>query len=142
MIVLRPATMADAGLLLRWRNDPATRAASVNPAEVGRQEHLAWLEASLRSPTRTLLVAELDGAPVGTVRIDRGAETELSWTVAPGHRGKGLGKAMVQAAVPEGDVVARIARDNAASQAIALAAGFTLEEDGALQRWRRASRRS
>jgi RimJ/RimL family protein N-acetyltransferase len=131
---LRPATLDDAALLLEWRNDLLTREASVNTEPVSWDSHVAWLRASLGNPRRKLLIAEIE-RPVGTVRIDYGEETELSWTVAPDARGRRLGKAMVLAAVPEGQVIAHIKHDNVASQRIAEAAGFRLARGGDLQRW-------
>ncbi|MFN4288897.1 MAG: GNAT family N-acetyltransferase [Brevundimonas sp.] len=134
---LRAATLDDAERLLEWRNDPLTREASVNMDPVPLEAHVGWLTASLQNPNRTLLVAEVDGRPVGTVRIDRGHETEMSWTVAPDARGRGFGKQMVSAAMPEGTVIAHIKAGNVASQKIAQSSGFTLTRDEALQRWER-----
>lgn len=137
MLTLRPATLADAERLFAWRNDPATRAASVHDGEVAWEEHLAWLNSSLASLARDLLIAEEDGEPVGTVRIDRTDETEVSWTVAPGHRGKGYGAAMVRLACPDEPSIAHIKADNAASRKIAVAAGYSCIEKGPLERWTR-----
>src|SRR5690348_1550527 len=113
---LRRATLDDAERLWRWRNDPETRANSISTDPVPLESHIAWLKSSLRNPDRKLLVAELDGEPVGTVRIDN--DRELSWTVAPEARGRGIGGAMVAAVVFPG-AVARIKRENLASQKIA-----------------------
>lgn len=123
-------------MLLAWRNDPLTREASVNADLVAWESHVDWLSALLENPGRTLLVAQTD-RPVGAVRIDRGDEVEMSWTVAPDARGQGHGRAMVAAAAPEGPAVAYIKRTNGASQRIASAAGFVLARDGELQRWER-----
>jgi len=46
--------------------------------------------------------AEIDGVPVGVVRLDwseEGDGCDLSFTVAPEHRGKGYGFAIVEHAV-------------------------------------------
>lgn len=120
---LRPATMGDAETLFNWRNDPETQANSLSTDPVPWDDHCNWLKASLANPDRDLLIAEIDGVPVGTVRIDRGEESELSWTVAPDQRGKGIAKQMVALACPP-EAVARIKPDNIASQRIAEAAGF------------------
>ena len=81
---LRPATVADAVLLRIWRNDPATRAASRHSGGVEAEEHAAWLDRTLADPDRLLLVAELGGAPVGQVRLDRDGECwEISVSLAP-----------------------------------------------------------
>lgn len=140
MLTLRTATMEDAKQLHEWRNDLLTRQNSINMDEVPWENHVAWLEKSLASPDRTLLVAEQDERPVGTVRIDReDGVLELSWTVAPDARGNGVGQKMVAlcADQTEGPLVAHIKRENRASQRIAEAAGFRLEKDGELQIWRR-----
>lgn len=134
---LRRATMDDAAVLFAWRNDPETRANSVTTDPVAWDGHRGWLEMSLASPDRELLIAEIDGVPVGTVRIDRGEEIELSWTVAPDQRGKGIGRYMVTMASPSGPAVAKIKPANIASQKIAESAGFRLAGVDGLQIWRR-----
>lgn len=134
---LRRATMADAKMLFDWRNDPETCAASINSDPPQWEGHQKWLDASLCNPERALLIAEVDGVPVGTVRIDHGEETELSWTVAPDQRGKGIAKQMVELACPPEHVVAKIKPENVASQKVAESAGFMLVEEGELQVWER-----
>jgi Acetyltransferase (GNAT) domain len=66
---------------------------------------------------------------------------EMSWTVAPEHRGKGVGAAIVQLAVSRmtGErVFAEIKAANFASRRIAEKSGFRLREDrdGMLVYWR------
>ncbi|MDB5888528.1 MAG: GCN5-like N-acetyltransferase, partial [Rhodocyclales bacterium] len=56
-IVLRPATLQDAALLLDWRNDPLTRLSSHSADEIPLDEHLAWLNRILGDPLRQLLIA-------------------------------------------------------------------------------------
>ena len=132
---VRPATIQDAELLFGWRNDPQTRANSINTGDAPWEGHLHWLRASLKNPDRQLLVAERDGVPVGTVRIDGG--DELSWTVAPEHRGVGLGSEIVALVAKRGDR-AQIKCDNFASQRIAKRAGFVLwKDEPPLQEWRK-----
>ena len=60
VVALRPATRADGPVLWRWRNDPATRAASRQKHEVTLDQHFGWLEASLQRDDRLLLVASDD----------------------------------------------------------------------------------
>ena len=128
---LRRATMADAHMLLRWRNDPATRAASHNTDEVSLDGHLRWLAATLENPRRDLWIAEDDG-PVGTVRADHSdGVAELSWTVAPERRGHGVGSRMVSLAASQidGPIRAEVKVGNEASRKIAESAGMTLERE-------------
>lgn len=92
----RPATAADADRLLAWRNDPHVRAMSFRSDPISVAQHRAWLAGVLADEHRTLLVAEADGAPVGTVRFDReGARAQISVAVAPDARGRGLGTQMI-----------------------------------------------
>jgi RimJ/RimL family protein N-acetyltransferase len=122
-LTLRPASHDDSEQLLAWRNDPRTRAASLNTDEVTRDEHERWLVRSLDATDRTVFVAELDGRPVGTVRLDDGGrrQLEVSLTVAPEWRGKGIASQLLHAveatAGARGAVrlVARIKASNDAS---------------------------
>lgn len=96
---LRPATVADAELLLDWRNDAQTRAASRSSEPIALEEHLRWLEATVARDDRHLLVAFDEAGPVGTVRWDREApgEWEVSITVATSRRGTGRASVLLRA---------------------------------------------
>lgn len=124
-VTLRPATNADTELLWGWRNDPTTRQNSRSTGVVPLNEHREWLHRRLSQPERgPLLIAEVDGEPAGTARLDLSpGETELSWTVAPAQRGKGIGLAIVAECVrrfPEHQpFFATIKEDNHASLRIA-----------------------
>ncbi len=148
----RPATIEDARMLFDWRNDQQTRANSLTTDEVVWESHLQWLEKSLKNPHRKILIAEKDGVAIGTVRADGllgnpasdGGTVELSWTVAPSERGKGLGREMVVAAaemflsqISSGEqLVAKIKMQNTASIKIAEAAGFvSVSEDEGVGIW-------
>lgn len=147
MLILRKATISDAKALFDWRNDPATRAASISTGEIEYDSHVAWLTATLNNTARSLLVAEEDGIPVGTVRVDRepNGTAELSWTVAPDARGRGLAKRMVQMAAEETaathTVRAKVKADNIASAKVAVAAGMVLfKRDGDVLYFSRSAR--
>lgn len=66
----RPAMLADCEAVWRWRNAPEVRAHSFNQAEIGLEAHTRWFEATLREPSRVLLIAEWQGKAVGVVRFD------------------------------------------------------------------------
>ena len=131
-MLLRPVSLQDAPLLLDWRNDPLTRENSFQTTVISLEEHLRWLKDALTNPKRKLFIAEENGKAFGTVRADFSEEgCELSWTVAPEHRGKGFGKEMVRLAVivlrPQ-RFFARIKRGNVASERIAESVGLALTE--------------
>ena len=127
---LRPATWADADLLLAWANDPGTRAASFTTAPIAREDHLRWLAGSLFSPTRRLFIGWADGVPMGTVRLDDTAEgAVVGITVAPEQRGRGRGHQLLAllrtwatGQVPR--LVAWVRHDNPASLKLFRAAGY------------------
>ncbi len=135
---LRRATIHDADLLLEWRNDPQTKKGSHNINEIQRDEHISWLTKIIKNTNRRLLIAEYNGVPVGTIRVDHsdGGAHELSWTVAPNARGKGLGKRMVALlanSIAE-PIRAEVKAGNKASICIAEYAGmkYDREENGVL----------
>lgn len=139
VIEVRPAVSADAAVLLRWRNDPATRAVSRTTGRVRWEDHVAWLERVLESPDRLLLVAEADGHRIGTVRFDALEEDrwEVSITLAPQVRGRGLAAGLLAAAesafyASRGprDIVATILPENLSSQAVFRRRGYVLMERG------------
>jgi RimJ/RimL family protein N-acetyltransferase len=129
---LRRVLPQDATMLFKWRNDPATIAASRQAVPVTSSEHARWFETALGDPDRQIYIGEYERTPVGTVRVDRRADgQEVSWTVAPGARGKGIGKAIVKmvADTLAGRIYADIKTGNAASAAIAEHAGLTLQSE-------------
>ncbi len=123
-IALRRAEETDAAQLLAWRNDPETRANS------RRQHILTWAELSEAPPgtRRETYIGDIDGRPVGTVRLDyTDGQCELSWTVAPASRGQSIGRALVEAAIATATtkrLTAEIKPGNRASRRIAEALGF------------------
>jgi ribosomal protein S18 acetylase RimI-like enzyme len=98
---LRPASLADGETLLLWRNDPVTRANSLDTAQVERDGHFSWLERTLKDPERVLLMAERDGAALGMARFDTmcPGQWRVSISVAPAARGQGWGGALLSAAI-------------------------------------------
>jgi RimJ/RimL family protein N-acetyltransferase len=133
MLSLRTANRQDEELVLRLRNDPATRRASFSSAEVSAEEHHAWFSRRLEDPDCALLIVEEDGRAVGQVRLDRSRlrTAEISIGLAPGARGRGVGREALRLAVTQASellgvsvVRALIKRDNVPSLAAFAAAGF------------------
>nr|WP_240948835.1 GNAT family N-acetyltransferase [Microbacterium sp. CFH 90308] len=133
--MLRRAEQRDAGRLFAWRNESDTRRWSRNGTPVRWADHVRWLRDSAERADRRLHVAVLH-RPVGTVRFDAvSSDTwEVSVTVAPEARGRGLGGALMDEALPsiarEGarTILAEVRSDNAASRNLFLRAGFRLEQ--------------
>lgn len=129
---LRRATIDDALEVLRWRNDPHTRAMSRDGSAVERQAHLDWFGRAVESPDRLLLIGEASGQAVGMVRFDRdGRVWEVSINVAPEARGRGRGAGLLAAGLeafaalhPAAGIRAVIKRENAASLRLFEGLGF------------------
>jgi RimJ/RimL family protein N-acetyltransferase len=98
MIFLRPATMEDADTLLAWRNDPETFIHFLVQKPVPPKRHDLWMQINVKHgyPTRIVLMAEDDREEqvgvIDFVATDPQMRTyEISITVAPRMRGKGIG---------------------------------------------------
>jgi hypothetical protein len=87
---IRRATIQDANLLLKWRNDPQTKKANYTQHEIQRDEHITWLIKILNDTNKKLLIAEENGVRVGAIRVDYSdgiyevimdgsARDEMSW---------------------------------------------------------------
>ena len=141
-VILRRAAQDDALDVLRWRNDPVTRAMSRAQDVVEEAAHLAWFARAIDDPRRTLLIGELGGQKVGIVRFDHGEETEVSINLNPDCRGRGLSYALLSEALAyaSGPVIAEIRPENLASVRLFERAGFVFTDrpDG-LPRYTRAA---
>jgi RimJ/RimL family protein N-acetyltransferase len=119
---IRPATMDDVRLLFEWRNDDLTRRMFKNKDAVRWDDHLDWLDRRLKMDRPNLFVFELDGKPVATFRID---DNDLSYTVAPEHRNRGIAKLMLTEVRSRfGRLRAQIYSDNVPSIKVARSVGL------------------
>lgn len=140
---IRTVTLDDADVLLAWRNDPATRAASRSTESVDTDEHRRWLTTMLERPDALLMIAEDDGEPVGHVRfVGSDGSAEVSIVIAPEHRGKGLGRSMLIAAhqqfrrtSPGVRVRAYVRAENQPSHAMFRAAGYVVASTDTYGSW-------
>jgi RimJ/RimL family protein N-acetyltransferase len=119
---IRPATKDDAGLLFEWRNDESTRRMSKSRDLVWWDDHLDWLDRRFKMDRPNLFVFELGGTPVATFRID---DNDLSYTVAPEHRNRGIAKLMLNEIKSRfGCLRAQVYAENVASIKVARNAGM------------------
>ena len=138
-IKLRKAVFNDWKLLLDWRNDLETRKNSHNMEIVKEENHKEWLNYVLSNENRALFIALCNDIPAGTIRADfekSSNEYEISWTISPDFRGKGIGKKMVKLLSDhlQAKIRAELKKGNISSVKIAEHAGMTFkkEENGIL----------
>lgn len=133
-LTVRPVRAEDEALLLRWANDPGTRANAFASEPISADGHRAWLAARLSSPDDCVMyVVEVAGAvPVGQVRFDRGARAwSIDYSIAPVFRGRGLGRPLLAAAIaallerePAARLVGEVKPGNLASRRVFESLGF------------------
>lgn len=102
-LVIRPVEQGDAPVWLRMRSALWPDESGSHAAEVAE-----FLSPSRRSPLAVLLACSGAGTPVGFVELSirpyaEGCDTDRvafveGWYVEPGHRGKGIGAALIRAA--------------------------------------------
>ena len=91
-ITLRRAAGADSRDIWKWRNDPDTRAASVDSAPILWEQHHHWFSEILERGDRRVHIIEAMNQPVGVTRLDITAgEAAVSIHLAPEWRGRGVG---------------------------------------------------
>jgi len=138
-IHLRPAELADSEDLLRWRNDPVTRAHSFHTEAISAEEHERWFSQTLERRDRLLLIGMLGAEKIGVLRFDLAADSaEISINLAPQARGRGLGTALIIAGSSHlleqhpiiATIYAKIKPDNLASIRAFEKAGYCFHAGG------------
>lgn len=144
-MILRPATLADAPLLLVWRNDPVVINMSSSQETVTLDSHCEWLAQQINADRQFVqctgvYIAIADDLPVGTGRIVtteqdfKDGRCTLSYSIQAHDRGKGYGRVLVRLLVEKARSMGfktyrtRIKRSNAASLTCAIASGVNCIE--------------
>jgi spore coat polysaccharide biosynthesis protein SpsF len=97
-LALRPAEGADAGRLLAWRNETEAVRQSASGRAVDSVEHARWFAGAIDDPAHRIWIGELDGRPIGMVRVDvQSAVGTVSILVDAQARGRGVGTALLRA---------------------------------------------
>jgi UDP-2,4-diacetamido-2,4,6-trideoxy-beta-L-altropyranose hydrolase len=145
---LRKVRLQDRERVWEWANEPQARAVSFSSDPIPWDQHVRWFEARLTDAHCRFYVAiNREEEPVGQVRYDiDDGEAEVSVTVSPRFRGKGLGGEILRrgaaALLNESDVVsirAFVKEGNAPSVRVFRKAGFR-EAGTAMIRGHRALR--
>lgn len=129
-LTLRPATMADAEPIWRWRESlpPSAFRAGPNPP---LPQHLDWFANALKDPSRHMLMAQSEKR-VAHLRLDLdGTTATVSILLRDGVRGQGYGRRALAFLGPFGRrhgitrLTAEVAATNIASLRLFRGAGYT-----------------
>ena len=138
-LYLRRATIEDAEDILRWRNDPKTRENSFTSDVIDLETHMAWFERKLGQSNCLMYILMADECKAGNIRVDiTDGVGEISYMIAPEHRGKGYGKeilALIEKELPPDAriLVGEVLENNIASARCFEANGYSRSEgDGKL----------
>jgi RimJ/RimL family protein N-acetyltransferase len=139
LLSIRKAAESDRQRLFQWVNDPETRTNSFSTAPVSWSSHCEWFDGLLADQNRWLyILVSAEGQPVGQVRFDKTGDrsAEVSLSLAPEWRGRGLGAAAIALAtrrvMSEADfavVHARVKPGNEKSRRAFVRAGYEQIEE-------------
>lgn len=134
-IGIRGATINDADILFDWINDSETRENSFNSGTIDWNDHIQWLKIKLDDPASKIYILKYNEIPVGVVRFEINETTIIGITVAPDHRGMGLGAEILKTACNTfwenhaDSILAYIKKGNVASQRVFEKSGFTFQKE-------------
>jgi UDP-2,4-diacetamido-2,4,6-trideoxy-beta-L-altropyranose hydrolase len=136
----RKATSYDAKLLFEWANELGVRSASLNQDPIQWEAHENWLTEKLENEKECyfLIVENLEGKPVGTVRFDGNhGNWKVNFSISKEWRGKGLGSKVLRVAIHHllierkcKTIIAIVKNDNFASLRVFEKLGFSNEVSG------------
>ena len=135
-VVLRLAQIGDCDSLYQWRNAEETRRYFHLPEPISIETHRDWLTSVLRNKSRSLLIGQRNGEPVGVLRYDcSGMQCTVSIYLVPHQHGRGYGPRLLCAGQewlrqtrPDIRLVrAEVVKTNRASIEAFLQAGYVLD---------------
>ena len=68
--MLRDVNICDSELLFNWRNSQEVRSGLFSQEEIEFPAHCNWVESSIKSFDKKILIFELDGYPCGFAQLD------------------------------------------------------------------------
>jgi RimJ/RimL family protein N-acetyltransferase len=130
---LRPVDDSDLWLLFDWVNRPDSLANKLGTASaIEADHHKAWFRERRRDPHCMMWIVELEGKPVGQVRLTPGdGAHEVDIYVEAAYRRRGVALSALRAAAsrywaryPTGRLIARVLGHNCASHSLFAVAGY------------------
>jgi spore coat polysaccharide biosynthesis predicted glycosyltransferase SpsG/RimJ/RimL family protein N-acetyltransferase len=95
-LAVRRAVASDVDITYRWANDPEQRRQSFRTKAISKEEHSTWFEKKIADSNTVLYIFELESLPIAQLRLDlEDGQAVISYSIDKGHRGKGLGNAVL-----------------------------------------------
>lgn len=134
---LRPVRESDVDTLFEWTNDPLTRENSFNSEPIVYSNHCAWFKKMMNNDNVLMYILIHKGELAGNVRLNIKAESaEIGYSIAPTHRGKGLGNKIIELITQEAvmnpsinKLIAQVKESNIPSRLIFEKNGFVQVDD-------------
>lgn len=110
-LYLREATEEDMDLLFRWANDSAVRRNAFHTEAIPYETHVKWFRRMLENEAVHQYILCHAGEPVGQIRLDVGdGAAVIDYSIAPGYRGRGFGKALLALAKEQAVKIAGVTK--------------------------------
>lgn len=94
---VRSVRIEDGKLLYEWRNHPKVKKYFFDSDDLSFSSHMIWLESTLASECRKLLLVYNANADIGVLRYDLvGKKADVSIYLNPLFIGKGLGRVVLE----------------------------------------------
>ncbi len=138
-LIARKAKLDDSLMLFKWVNDDLTRKNAFSSGVIPLTTHIAWLKNRLKNQEIcSIFIVEYERKPIGQVRFDEHGDGWLiDYSIAPEERGKGLGAAVLSAALhlftqarKKTYLIAKVKLENIASHKIFEALDFIVYKRG------------
>jgi len=136
-IVLKKATFEDIQILWEIRNNPKVKENFFDTSSVSFEEHKRWFIDKMGEENTEIYIAEDNGVKIGSVRFEdsegvTSGVSSVSISIDSNFFGKGYGSEMIKLGTKiflkvhkKNKIVARIKKDNIASQKVFEKAGYT-----------------
>lgn len=99
-LTMREALLEDCRQLWLLSNDRKVRESSFHAEPIVFEDHIRWYEEKLASSDTAFYVLDIHGVIGGQIRYGRKGDTaEISYSVAPAFRGKGLGEKLIESTI-------------------------------------------
>lgn len=127
-IYLRTANEKDIQLLFEWANDSSVRSNSFNSNPIAFEEHKQWFNKTINNPNIFLYILCSDEENIGQIRLDKNDDGSaiVNYSISKPYRGMGYGQIIIQLinnkiisdSLPISSLIAKVKKDNVASQLI------------------------